>query len=73
MANADHSCCPKTPVKAQTDKMVLAIGGKYSPPVALASIQAVPVSVQSVSSLLAPDKIATTPESPPGAALQLRI
>lgn len=74
MAKAEHRCCPKSPVKAQTDKTVLAVVEKYSPPAAVAvTHDAIASAELTIALALRTRSISSAAESPPGAPLPLRI
>jgi hypothetical protein len=74
MAKAEHSCCPKTPVKAQTDKTILAVVEKYSAPITIVAFHDAIASfeVKAVPDFVA-RRLVVTAESPPGTLLPLRI
>jgi hypothetical protein len=74
MAKVEHSCCPKTPVKVQSEKKtVLAVTEK---PVSVAPVLTPQISTHSsdgTSSFVAVVARTITFESPPGSPLPLRI
>jgi hypothetical protein len=74
MAKAEHSCCPPTPVKVQSqNKTVLAPTDKVVS-VALTAITQVSVPLgNQTSSSVAATRRTITYESPPGSPLPLRI
>jgi hypothetical protein len=74
MAKAEHSCCPKTPARAQSDKVVVSGSvGKYVPLAPALTSEATETPAVTTFIESAPAQILAIAESPPGAPLPLRI